>query len=65
MRGRLTTTLDEVREVEVLGEEVRACPSLRPLMARIARRPGRWQRRMAPRHLRVADLVEGPMPEAA
>lgn len=69
MRGRLSMVISDVREMELRGGAGADCPSLGSLMARIARRPGRWRARMAgPASRRGEPGDEGfdrPLPEAA
>ena len=66
MRGRLTTVISDVKDMDLLDVEGAEALPLRPLLARIARRDGRWRSRMQSRRDEVEDpAYEAPIPEAA
>jgi len=68
MRGRLTTVISDVKDMDLLEVNGAEALPLRPLLARIARRPGRWRRRMQGRRDWQEELsgsTDSPLPEAA
>ena len=54
----------EIAELDYELERDRAAAQVARLRARIARRPGRWRRRMQTRHRRSVEHLS-PLPHAA
>ena len=55
MRIRQKTDISQIQEIDYLGSESCSGQLVTQLMARIARRPGRWRRRMQTRIDREED----------
>ena len=64
MRGRQKTVIADVREMDLLDSETARVASIAPLLARIARRPGLWRRRMSSKSEIEAEQQDF-LPEAA
>lgn len=64
MNGRTSSEPTSLRMIEDLGIEGGPAPELRRMLARVARRPGRWRASMQPLRL-SSDEGFDPLPEAA
>ena len=56
MRIKKESDISTIQELDYVGAEICAGALTRRLMARIARRPGRWRQRMQSRRLRDEEM---------
>ena len=55
MEEKMEIIVSELERIDYMETDITCGALVSRIKARIVRRPGRWRRRMQPRHLRVVD----------
>lgn len=64
MKAKMEIVVSDLERIDNMDHDITCGALVSRVKARIVRRPGRWRRRMQPRHLRVKDSYP-VLPDAA